>query len=379
MKIQLKNLVLALLGLSLFLNACKKEEVTENETTKVEQAKQLTYKPEYESLNVPLSEVKPRIDKLLTTFKNNTQLNTRSSELVPVAEAIWDIEALSNATEANAKWSYKKMRVYTSTMSLSTILENGTKKVDLQEVAAKYGEAVAKVLEAETNTNYPVPNRQAIYIDVVPFEDASGNVVVEMNIGVGLDPESCPTCPIGDDYVSLQGCTTTDCWKAGFKQGTCNNPPSSVNINLDASDIIESHILAATQDGNCPTQIVLPPNAPRGYFVNLKLSPRIVPDNFPNPDFWQSGPYYKRYRLYKSRAFDPGGFVDCLSPADITHFRHQAEWIINATRVSQSPIWLDLWQGDKYFVDCNLSYEFLTNGTQNLEHHLWFRVGNYIE
>lgn len=122
---------------------------------------------------------------------------------------------------------------------------------------------------------------------------------------------------------------------------------------------------------------VTPPFDPfsQGYFTGIIKLPRIFkPDQYLNPA-WQSGqPEIRRKRMFKSNESAPGGYITCLTPSDITFFRQNTEWIIvNDHDTNPDGKWTD-----RYFVDCDVYYDFLTNGTQNMEHHLTVRVGTYV-
>ena len=138
------------------LIGCQKD-VTVN--SGVEQLKQseradLKYVAEYESFQVPADKAKSRINELANALRSGT-LQTRSDNAISVAEAVWNIEALTNATSANAGWKYQNMKVVETYMSLSTTDAAGVKQVSMQEVATQYANALTAVQQAENSTNYP--------------------------------------------------------------------------------------------------------------------------------------------------------------------------------------------------------------------------------
>jgi hypothetical protein len=362
------------LPLSIFaFVSCQKDIATNNEAEQVTTAKtaDLVYKADYDCYQVPVDKAKAKINQVAEALRaNNLQL--RSETTLPIAEAIWDIEALSNATQARANFSYKQLSQFKSSIPLVTTTENGQKRVSMQEISAKFASAVAAIQQAETNTGFPAANRETIYADAVPFEDGGGNVVLELNIGVGLDPEGCPNCPLGGGGGFFD-CAPTDCWKAGFKNGTCNTPASGPGQGtLDASDIIESYVGLYISNIE---QIKAPDiNVAGGYYINFGTSLPLKPDQYLNPNWQQGQPQIRRKLLYKSNQFAPGGFVDCLTPSDITFFRYGVESII-FTHKSANPT---LWAGGKYLLDWNVFYTLLVDGTQNLEHHLTYTVANYV-
>jgi hypothetical protein len=380
MKYSTKLPVFALLLSIIAFASCQKDVATNNEAEQFTTVKatDLVYKADYESYQVPADKAKAKINQLAEALRaNNLQL--RSETTLPIAEAIWDIEALSNATQARANFPYKQLSRVKSNIPLTTTTENGQKRVSMQEVSAKFASAVAAIQQAETNTGFPSANRETIYADVVPFEDGGGNVVLELNIGVGLDPEGCPSCPIGAEPVP-QGCDATDCWRTAFKLGTCNTPTSGPGQGtFDASDIIQSVINTIGQGSQCLSLMeqVLPQFDPLepGYFINQSPSPTFKPLQVPNPNFQTGMPEVRRYLLFRSNQSSLGGYVTCLNQSDMAFFRRGVEKIIvDSHNANSGGLWTN-----KYFIDCDVYYDFLTNGTQNMEHHLKFTVGTYIQ
>ena len=355
------------------LIGCQKD-VTVN--SGVEQFKQseradLKYVAEYESFHVPSDKAKNRINELANALRSGN-LQTRSDNAISVAEAVWNIEALTNATSANGGWKYQSIQVIQTYMALSTTDVAGEKQVSMQEVAAQYANALTAVQQAENSTNYPSANRKTIYADVVPMVDGAGGVVLQLNMGVGTNPTGCPGC---SSSLSAN-CSATDCWKAGFKQGTCNNPPTGTYAGVaDASDILENFVNeAGTPGSQCLTlldQVAHPPTD--GYFIDIMQTSDLYAQNYPNPN-WQPGqPSIRRWYMYRSSQFDPEGFVDCLSVSDMDFFTIGGQKVVIKHKMDNP----NFWQG-KYFVDCNMSYTLLTNGTTNLLHYMRIRVGTWI-
>jgi hypothetical protein len=385
MKYSTKLPVFALFLSILAFTSCQKDVAINNEAEQFTTAKtpDLVYMADYESYQVPADNAKAKINQVAEALRaNNLQL--RSGTTLPVAEAIWDIEALSNATQAQANWDYKKLTVVKSYIPLTTTTEGGQKRVAMQEVSDKYASAVASIQQAGANTGYPSAKRQTIYADVVPFQDANGNVILELNTGIGLDPVGCPSCPLGGGLdTEPMSCSTTDCWRTAFKLGTCNTPTSGPGQGTyDASDIIQNLIMnnAAPPDiSSCLPAMsqVMPPtgNGP-GYFIGIIMIPNIFkPLQNQNPNFQAGMPEVSRYLLFRSNESSPGGYVTCLPPSHIDFFRDGAvKIIVDSHNANLGGKWTD-----RYFVDCNVYYDFLTNGTQNMEHHLTIRVGTYVQ
>ena len=158
-----------------------------------------------------------------------------------------------------------------------------------------------------------------------------------------------------------------------YKNSTIRKPLSlwPGQGTLDASDIIQNYV------GACITNIdqLREPSVDfGGYYINLVLSPTLNPDQYINLNWQQGDPEIRRRLLYQSSEFAPGGFVDCLTPSDITFFRYGVENIIFAHR-STDP---GLWAGGKYLVDWDVFYDKVLNGTINLRHRLRYTVANYV-
>lgn len=372
-------LLLVTLSLVTFY-ACHKDNAVSNyEDIQYENAAKpkLVYLAEYESYQISTDKAKAKIAELTEAMRGNN-LVLRSSETVSLDEAVWNIEALANASQARAKWHYKNLKVFTSYIPLTATTENGKKRVSKQEVSDKYGQVVSEIKQAEKNTRYPGSHRKTIYADVSPYQDESGNIVLELRTGVGTDPNGCNGCPVDEEYEPTYSCVSTDCWRTGFRLGTCNTPPSGPGPNtFDASDIIQTLVTSNAAGAPCLSSMnqVVPPNmSDFGYFINILQSPIIRPTQYPNPDF-QGTPEIRRYLLFRSFQSAPGGYVTCLNPSDITFFRIGVEKIIISQYNNNVG---GLWTG-RYFIDCNVFYDFVTDGTQNLHHALRYNVGTYVE
>jgi hypothetical protein len=378
MKYQTKLPLFALLMSIIAFVSCQKDVVINNEAEQFTAAEtdKLVYMAAFESYQVPADKAKAKISQVAEALRTS-DLQLRSDNTVPIAEAVWDIEALSNASQAQVNWHYKKMSVAKTYIPLTTTSVNGQLNVSMQEVVARYATAVAAIQQAGVNTGYPSSNRQTIYADVVPFQDENGDVVLELNTGVGLDPEGCPTCPtLPTDPSALPGCETTDTWKTTFRGGLCN---STAMQGLDASDAIQSMVrysAATVGESECNTIMgqVTPPsngNGP-GIFINIVRSPDFRPEDVPNPNFQTGMPEYTRFLLLKT---NPSlGGLTCLDPLQLYFFKNNVEkLIVDSHNANSNGLWTN-----RYFVNCDVSTQIIVNGAGNIRHFLNFNVGTFV-
>lgn len=154
MKYSTKLPVFALFLSILAFVGCQKDIATNNEAEQSTSAQttDLVYKADYESYQVPADKAKAKINQVAEALRaNNLQL--RSATTLPIAEAIWDIEALSNASQAQANWHYKQLARSQSYISLATTTENGQKRVSTQKMSAKLASEVAAIQQSESTFN----------------------------------------------------------------------------------------------------------------------------------------------------------------------------------------------------------------------------------
>ena len=373
------------LGLSLFASCQKDLTNSKVETPQLPPTAErtdLTYVPEYETYELPVEKARVKIAALEESFKNGG-LQTRGDNNISVAEAVWNIEALTNKNTAQAGWKAKKMEVATSYIPLETTTVGGAKQVSMSEVSTKLASAISSVNQAVSSVPVPSANKQTIYADVTPMVDNDGGVVLALSVGIGIDPPPCPGCltpyedPIGGLGAPGVNCLSSNCWKTSAKLGTCNNPNTGFGAGQkDATDIIEDYIFQAAQTDACPGNImaaVINPGGilPSNYYTSLVPAPTFYPDNnTQNPNWSPGDPAYKRYRLFKSSQNDVGGYVDCLNPVDLLYFSRGSIDIILNHKI-QNPAF---WQG-RYYVSCDVKWSLLGNFTLNRVHTIDFKVG----
>lgn len=362
--------VVAIGGIAFFA-ACKKEATSTLETVPADlkTAADLTYVAEYENYQVPVAQVKTKIREVQTKL-NNSALETRSAEMVPIAEAVWYIEALANASEGHATWQYQQLNVKNHYISLLTVVQNGQKQVSLSEIASKYAEAVQFIQQDEASLSYPQANKETVFTNVSPMTDSNGDTFLEVAVGIGIDP-TCPGCaPMNAPVITCE--ETTNCWRAGFDLGTCNTPVSGPTSGIDATDVIEGFINNVSLRGcpmRRPIEDVFVSSPIGGHFANLVRSPlyqynsqRNRADNTPDG--------YRDFLLFRTSSSTTRGYNDCLSVPDMNFYFYGAVSIIRTQMLVDYP--------GKFVAYCDMNYDVLTNGTTNVSHNLSFWVGDFI-
>jgi hypothetical protein len=362
----------AAIGGIAFFAACKKEATSTLETVPADlkTAANLTYVAEYENYQVPVAQVKTKIRDVQTKL-NHYALESRSAEMVPIAEAVWDIEALANAAEGHASWKYKELNITKHYIPLLTIMQNGQKQVTFSEIGSKYAAAVQFIQQDEARLNYSQANKEAIYANVSPMTASDGDVFLEIEIGIGTDP-TCPGCA----PMHIPSCEeTTNCWRAGGKQGTCNNPVSGPRSGIDATDIIQGFINDVA-GGVCPIRQRLNDvfvNDPlNGYFTNILPSGWIYPNRYMNPNDNVQGDGYRDNLLFRTFQGGAATYNDCLSISDVNFYFNGAVTIIKnefAVRALTG----------KHLVSADIETDVLLGGGgTNLLHRLQFYYGTFV-
>jgi hypothetical protein len=346
--------------------SCKKDDTTPITSQTIQ---------DYNNYILDGDAAKTKITKLQADFKDINSRSRDASANIPLAEAVWNIEAVSNATYGHANFKRKILKVFKDTVEITTSLENGVKVVSSLVQAQKYSQVVDSILSKENSFNYPVNKRSLIFTDINAVNTSNGSLKLEIVIGIGLDP--CPGCPSLDDaVVYTPTCTVSDSWWWGFKFGKCPTIGPFIVGKTDATDIIES-LINNTIYGGLPCICFgdyynVSNNTDDYYILNITPSPYFSPNANININYnSNTQPPYYQYLLFLS---DNGG--TCLSPTNIDFFRSGVDYIIHNDKI-KNPL-EDRWKNGKLFLNCDLDYNFIPGGNGYL-HSLVFNTANFIK
>ena len=353
--------------------SCNKDfaKTDDNTVEKVKTEETYSYMADYDTYQVPVKEAKKKIAALQELMASD-KVQMRSAANVSVSEAVWDIEALSNAAEGHASWQYDRLKLTTHYLPLPTTTEGGQLKVSNSDVATKYNAVRQLAQQDEAAMNLPQANSETVLINISPVSTPSGELMLEVVTGVGYGLE-CIGCL--DPYMPV--CReTTNCWRAAYKLGTCNTPASGPQSGIDATDVLEGFINSIAQEG-CPLKMsvsdIFVVNPQSGYFVNVTPYGEYYPTNHPNPNDPIVGDGYRDHLLFRTSAATPRGYNDCLSISDMNFYRDGAISIMRA-KFATDPTLLG-----KYVAYSDFKYTLIPSGPQNVLHTLKFWAGNFVQ
>jgi hypothetical protein len=319
---------------------------------------------------------KIRIAKLQAEFKDTSTKSRDGSSNIPLAEAIWNIEAVANATYGHTNFKRKILKVFRDSVIIATSMENGIKVVSSLVQSQKYTQVADSILSKGNSFNWPSNKRSMIFTDINAVSDASGTQKMEIVIGIGLDTAICPNCPpLVDALVYTPTCTVTDNWYWGLGNGKCNPGVPRKYTNTDATDVIEGLINGAAY-GGIPCigyfdYINVSNNTDDYFTLNIKSSPFYGPYQFRNNNYnANTQPDYYQYLLFRST--DSGA---CLNPTDINYFRSNLDYIIHNDKASNSSP--PLWTNGKLFLNCDLKSTFIPGSVY--EHCFQYNTANFIK
>ncbi len=367
-----KCCVLSAVLLVFVFQACKKDKIA----TAVEEEKVVTelvfdgkykYQPQLETVRRSVPEAKAKIDELQQMLRNN-KLGIRTDNKVSVAEAIWSIEALANAAQGNATFSYRKLEKINHYLPFQTSIENGMMKVAESEIVAKFNEAVNFAIADELAVAVPQNSKDVVAVDVIPVLDENGTVVLMFSIGIGIDP-TCPTCPFGNS----SSCSTPHSWYGKGNSGSCSGGPNTGN----AAEVIQDFV-NRNASYDCDASFKSPmeaiyPNGGRGFFTNIfPGSDPVQPHQVPNPNDNIPGDGYRDNLLFRTSSTSSTGYIDCLAPAEVHFYRNSAAFVIaNAMNNSPTLVGYD-------FYACDMVATMFLNGTQNTSHLMYISAGTFV-
>jgi hypothetical protein len=312
---------------------------------------------------------KAKIAKLQADFKEVNSKSRDASANIPLAEAVWNIEAVANATYGHAYFKRQILKVFKDSILIPTTDENGIKVVSSIVQSQKYTQVVDSILSKGNTFNFPVNKRSMIFTDVNAVTDSMGVLKLEINIGIGLDPKDCPTCPIGI-LTEIPNCDDANCWRYGYKQGTCNTPNTSFGFGKkDATDVLEYWLNGLANGSVLCLSAINPYND--GFYLNFDNSIKLDPFQNAslltiNPPHSTSKEYYK-YRLFRTKVVNER----CIPVADMQFFRTQGEYII----INKIGL---VTTSDKVFVDCDFESDILLSVVDVPFHHLKYRYATFV-
>jgi hypothetical protein len=234
----------------------------------------------------------------------------RGGEPMTKETAVWNIEALLNATYSESDKTYALMDVKTSTISMP-ISNNQVSDATMLSV---YNNAKQSLVTQFTVLNKS--NRHVILLDVNVENITSTQVDLTVTSIIGYGTSS---------LVKPLTCTnvfgSTDDWKWGFQGGKCENPV----LGLDATDKLEE-----------AANLTSPLNSGHIYYTNIEKViidvTKQQPKNLINPNDVLPKDNHRDYLVYKTyEAIAMPNFEEtaCIDDADMNFYYCNLLDIIN--------------------------------------------------
>jgi hypothetical protein len=315
--------MIVIFSVLLFFN-CSKDEIKTVETkAEVETANQSdlplfnqmqTNEKEAEKVRTKIRQFRER----LKTVADGNALDKNGGTLT-IEEAIWNIEAVLNATYANAGMPFEKLAIQTSNIVIPT--ENGyVSDMDVFNATNNASAELANHYNAITSTY-----RHPIVIDVELESTANNEIVISMKSVITEEPPTNTVSPIG-------GCNifdaTNDYWNWGWDAGRCNGLAGGQG--LDAADILEIQLNARIPD---PANTL--------FFAGPLLSPIFSPGDYFNPNDLVVNDGHREFLMFSTNNLNTYG---CIPPADMQFYYCSMYDVINQEMYTgYSFISIDVW------------------------------------
>ena len=215
-------LVAVAAGIAIYFAACKKNIVTpiinNSVPTSIED-------PNY---TAEAKRIVNKINRFRTQLDNKEYL-TKGDSYVPIDSAIWNVEALFNATYTFPERKYEK----TVKQDVELFVEaNVNDEVLMSAEANLYEEIITKVRQAYANDGISF-DKSLMAVDIEKGENIGGNVSIIAHVISGrVDNTNTVKDPVDGPFGP------GDCWYFGEYGGTCDDP----SVFGDAAEVIEDSI-----------------------------------------------------------------------------------------------------------------------------------------
>ncbi len=339
----LKQLMVVMFSVLLFLN-CSKDELKTVETAN------LSEKPLFNQMQPNEKEAEKVRTKIrqfrerLKTVADGNALDKNGGTLT-IEEAIWNIEAVLNATYANAAMPFEKLAVQTSNIVIPTA--NGY----VSDMEAFNAVTAASAKLAEHYNAITSTYKHPIVIDVELEATANNEITISMKSIITEEPPTTIT-PVGGCNIFNN---TNDYWSWGWDQGRCNG--LSGGQGLDAADVLETQLNARIPD---PVNTL--------YFTNVTTLPTLYAHQYLNPNdlvLYDNNRDYLMFHCSGSNALNQYG---CITPSDMNYYYCSMYDVINQVMpINHSFISIEVWDdfvgnmyehhsrittGEPYFCPC---------------------------
>lgn len=329
MKSILKQSMIVIFSVLLFFN-CSKDEIKTVETAaEVETANSsnLPLFNQMQSNEKEAEKVRTKIRQFrerLKTVADGNALDKNGGTLT-IEDAIWNIEAVLNATYAAADMPFEKLAIQTSNIVIPT--ENGY----ISDMEAFNAVTAASAKLAEHYNAITSTYKHPIVIDVELEATANDEITISMKSIITEEPPTTTITPVGGCNIFNN---TNDYWYWGWDQGRCNG--LSGGQGLDAADVLATQLNARIPD---PVNTL--------YFTNVTTT-TLDYSNYPNPNDITPNNDYRDYLMFQCHLNTEPQY-GCLSPDDMRFYYCSMYDVINQeVPVGKSFISIDL--QDEQFV-----------------------------
>lgn len=315
--------MIVIFSVLLFFN-CSKDEIKTVETKAAVETANPSDLPLFNQMQTNEKEaekVRTKIRQFRERLKTAADGNAldKNGGTLTIDEAIWNIEAVLNATYANAAMPFEKLAVQTSNIVIPTA--NGY----VSDMEAFNAVTAASTKLAEHYNAITSTYKHPIVIDVELEATANDEITISMKSIITEEPPTTIT-PVGGCNIFNN---TNDYWSWGWDQGRCNG--LSGGQGLDAADVLATQLNARIPD---PVNTL--------YFTNVTTT-ALEPSNYPNPNNSTSNDDYRDYLMYYCHINSLSEY-GCLSPDDMRFYYCSMYDVINQEiPANQSFISIQMW------------------------------------
>lgn len=315
--------MIVLFSVLLFFS-CAKEELTTIETNVETQTANQSNLPLFNQMQTNETEaekVRSKIRQFRERLKAAADGNVldKNAGTLTIEEAIWNIEAVLNATYADADVPFEKLAIQTSNIVIPTA--NGY----VSDMEAFNAVTAASAKLAEHYNAIASTYKHPIVIDVELEATANDEITISMKSIITEEPPTTIT-PVGGCNIFNN---TNDYWSWGWDQGRCNN--LSGGQGIDAADVLATQLNARI------------PNPVNTLYFTGVTTTALEPGNYPNPNNATANDDYRDFLMFYCHINTLSQF-GCLSPDDMRFYYCSMYDVINQEiPAGESFISIDMW------------------------------------
>lgn len=202
--------------------ACKKDKLTEPQSPKKEE----TYSDD------KTKSVVKRIKSFENQLKNIKEGTCRQDFYIDVDSAMWNIEALFNATFSSPDEKYADKKIQELSFDIDIHRDN---KLSMRAVNSLYDEIIMSVREAYINDGF---THDKGLMSIVVKRDGLGTRAAKLNVTVISGTTTRTQSTEQPQLIEYGPFKSSACWYYGEYGGSCDDP----NLLTDAAELLEDTI-----------------------------------------------------------------------------------------------------------------------------------------